>query len=230
MNKKLLIMTIMLALAAVAFAQPAKTFLAELTGDSTGVIITKYNGNAISVNIPATLEGLPVKGIGKGAFKDNIAINKITINKGVTEIQADAFKGCRGLSSIILPDTLVKIGPGAFDNTGLAAITIPAGCKELGDGAFANAGKLKTITLPASFTTIPANTFSNCIALTTVGLPASIKKIDSKAFSGCTALTAINIPASVTAITFASDVFVGCSKINLGTQVSLKKLGYTGTF
>ena len=230
MNKKLLIPMLMFILAAAVYAQPASPYLAELNATSDGVIITKYNGKQVEINLPTTLQGLPVTGIGKQAFKDNLTLNKITINKGVTEIQAEAFQGCRALSTVSLPETLKKIGAKAFDSSGLTAITIPSSCKEFGEGAFSNAARLKAITLPVGFATIPGHAFENCTSLATVKLPESIKKIEAKAFSGCTALTTFEPHQGVTSITFASDVFVGCSKINLGTQVAIKKLGYTGTF
>ena len=230
MNKKLWILGLALMLASAAYAQQATNFSVELNADSTGIIITKYTGNAVNVIVPTTLEGLPVTGIGKGAFKDNMTINKVSIYKGVTEIRDEAFQGCRNLNSITLPDTLKKIGERAFDSTGLLSISIPGGCNELGEAAFSNASRLTSIVFPANFTAIPANAFLNCTALATVGLPAAIKTIGSKAFGGCTALTTFNVNSSVSAITFAQDVFAGCTKLNLGAQVAIKKLGYTGTF
>lgn len=49
-------------------AQTAEDFNVELTDDGLGVRIKGYTGKAVSVNIPAEIEGLPVREIGESAF------------------------------------------------------------------------------------------------------------------------------------------------------------------
>lgn len=230
MNKKLLFSVLFLALAVLSFAQSAGNYSVALNDDSTGVVITAYNGSGSEVAIPLSLEGLPVKAIGKEAFRNKTTITKLIIPRGVTEIGDGAFQGCRNMVSVTLPDTLKKIGARAFDSSGLTTVSIPAGCTDLGEGIFANCTGLKTMVLPRDIANIPANMFLGCEALNPVTIPGTIKSIGSKAFADCKALATFNVPASVELIEFASDVFNGCSKLNLGAQVALKKLGYNGTF
>ena len=230
MSKKFLITALVLVLSVPAFTQSSGSYSVALTDDSTGVVITAYNGNAVQVSIPVTIEGLPVKAIGNGAFQNKTTIKSLVFPKGITEIGNDAFQGCRNLATVTLPDTLQKIGVSAFDSCGLTTVSIPAGCAAIGEGAFSNCTQLKTIVLPKNLVNIPANMFLDCEALNPVTLPETIKSIGSKAFANCKALATFNVPASVELIEFAGNVFEGCAKLNLGAQVALKKLGYDGSF
>ena len=230
MSKKLWTTALIFVLSVAAYAQSGSAYTVALTDDSTGVIITAYNGNASQVGVPITLEGLPVKAIGSGAFQNKTTIKSLVIPKGITEIGNDAFQGCRNLAAVTLPDTLQKIGARAFDTCGFITVSIPTGCTTIEESAFSNCTQLKTIVLPKDLTYIPANMFFSCESLNPVTLPAAIKSIGPKAFANCKALATFNVPASVELIEFAGDVFEGCGKLNLGAQVALKKLGYNGSF
>ena len=230
MNKKLYFIVFIFVISFSAFAQSGGNYSVALNDDSTGVVITAYNGTASEVAIPVTLEGLPVKVIGKEAFRNKTTITKLVIPRGVVEIGEGAFSGCRNIATVTLPDTLKKIGAHAFDSCSLTTVSIPTGCTDLGEGVFTNCTSLKTMVLPRDLAHIPANMFLGCEALNPVTMPATIKSIGSKAFADCKALATFNVPAAVELIEFAGDVFEGCPKLNLGTQVALKKLGYNGNF
>ena len=230
MNKKLCMGIFAFVLIVTGYAQTPGTYTVALTDDSTGVVITAYNGNAAQLGIPSTLEGLPVKAIGNGAFQNKTTIRNLVIPKGITEIGNDAFQGCRNMAAVTLPDTVKIIGDRAFDSCGLTTVSIPTGCTTIGEGAFSNCTQLKTIVLPKDMANIPANMFLSCESLNPVTLPETIKSIGAQAFANCKALSTFNVPASVELIEFAGNVFEGCSKLNLGTQVALKKLGYNGSF
>lgn len=65
--------------------------------------------------IPAERGGIPVTGIGNGAFSDS-AVRSVTIPKSVTEIRDYAFEDCAFLESIVIPDSVRYIGNFAFYN------------------------------------------------------------------------------------------------------------------
>ncbi|MDE7226353.1 MAG: leucine-rich repeat protein, partial [Ruminococcus sp.] len=68
----------------------------------------------------------------------------------VTEIRGDAFYHDMGLSKITLPDTLVKIGGGAFLQTALESVDIPEGVKTISADAFHGCTRLKDVNIPST--------------------------------------------------------------------------------
>ena len=84
------------------------------TVTASGAIITSYLGKDTLAEIPASLEGIAVVGIGEGAFK-NSTVEQVVIPSGVTFIDWFAFYGSYRLSSVILPASVVSISYGAFE-------------------------------------------------------------------------------------------------------------------
>ena len=80
-------------------------------------VITKYNGTATEVTIPATIDGYAVFGIGESAFKDNTAMTAVTVEAGVRSVGASAFENCTALATITLPATIMYFGENAIYNT-----------------------------------------------------------------------------------------------------------------
>lgn len=136
-----------------AFPQPAEE-TKPVTGAtpwftvSNGVLYfdeTLYNGDSELV-VPSKVNGQTVTAIGKGCFK-----------------------GCRSLTTVILPDTITQIRQQAFsDCTNLRGIFIPDG--------------VKTIEIAA---------FQNCLVLEAIHLPESLQELDPRAFSRCRKLVHI---------------------------------------
>jgi hypothetical protein len=187
---------------------PESDFTVELTGDSAGVIITKYNGNAKEVRIPAIIQGLPVRAIKYPGLNGNKTITSVVLPEGMTYLSG--FTDCTNLTSVNFPTTLTAIQ--GFIKTPLTAVDLSRTSIEVIGG------------------------FENCTALTSVVLPASIKEIQQEAFAGCKALTTVTVPETVTKIKFStisktqSYAFAGCSSLPLATQAKLKELGYTSSF
>jgi hypothetical protein len=105
-----------------------------------GLAITGYKGADTAVVIP--------RAIGKNQ---------------VTEIGWYAFKGCRSLTSVTIPESVTEIGYGAFsDCTCLTRVTIPAGVTKIWDNTFKDCTGLTSVTIPESVTEIGYNVFTNC--------------------------------------------------------------------
>ena len=85
-------------------------------------------------------------------FKNNKKIKKVVIKKGITEIPADSFSGCKNLKSVSIPATVKKIGTNAFLKTSLKKVTIPNSVKSIGEGAFYTKKVMSEIKLPGNFT------------------------------------------------------------------------------
>lgn len=95
------------------------------------------------------------------AFQDNANLVKATFAKGTTAIQDRIFFGCTALRTIIIPDEVEYIGPGAF-----------AGCEALIE-----------IHLPASLKVLNNRLFRGC-PLRTLEIPAAVEEIEGSALLG----------------------------------------------
>ncbi len=80
-------------------------------------VITKYNGSATVLTIPATIDGMTVTKIDDGAFMNNTTLESVTVGSGVQSIGASVFENCTNLSNITLPETVIHIGEKAIYNT-----------------------------------------------------------------------------------------------------------------
>lgn len=117
------------------------------------------------------------------------------IEKGITNIGKNAF--CyhygdeqRKLESIIIPDSVTRIGEYAFDACSqLTSIIIPNSVTQIGRGAFAYCSQLTSIVLPINITAIEDRTFSSCSQLKSITIPAGVTDIGQMAFSGCSSLS-----------------------------------------
>lgn len=103
----------------------------------------------------------------------------------VTEFGAQAFKS-KGLTSIILPNTLIILGDRALHDNNIVSITIPASVTTLIDYAFGYNYELKTVIFEegSQLKTIGANAFLNHADLDSITIPASVKSIGNNAFDG----------------------------------------------
>ena len=140
-------------------------FKYEMIDDYT-VTITGYTGKGGDVTIPSTIDGKSVAEIDKSAFKDCKSLKSVVIPNSVTYIGQYAFSGCTGLTSITIPNSVTYIGNDAFSGcTGLTSITIPDSVTDIKDRAFYGCTGLKSITIPNSVTYIGQNAFHGCTGL-----------------------------------------------------------------
>jgi hypothetical protein len=255
-----LALALILGLTAAAFAQTEADFIVELTDDGAGVVIKKYTGKTAAVTIPATIQGMPVREIGGGAFlqsgitsviiprgvtliggwafRNCGKLAQVTLPAGLTFIGDEAFAYCGALRTIVLPDSVTGLGRsragggrgGVFAGSGLTSITLSRNLKIIQDATFVGCERLTSVVIPEGVTSIGMAAFSGCSALPSVTLPPTIKVIDMYAFARCSALSSITIPDSVSSISFYERSFEGCSKLPLATQAALKKRGYRDGF
>ena len=117
---------------------------------------------------------------------EEISVNAITYR--VTSISADAFKGCKALTEIVLPRSLERIYRSAFEGTG-----IMLNKENWREGALYIDSCLiatdKTIdpkyAIVEGTRLIAAGAFRNNKVITRVEIPASITRIDHETFLGC---------------------------------------------
>ncbi len=141
-----------------------------ITSDGT-VTITSYTGAGGTVVIPATINGLPVTGIGIRAFQSKPSLTSLTIPESVTSIGDWAFSYCHNLASVVIPDGVTSIG----------------------NYAFAYCNNRTRVTLGASVVVIGYAAFCYNTGLVSIAIPDSVHDIGSAAFSFCPDLTAITV-------------------------------------
>lgn len=49
----------------------------------------------------------------------------VTIQEGVEDIEAEAFRGCKALSSVVLPESMERIDVSAFQGCKKITFTVP---------------------------------------------------------------------------------------------------------
>ena len=115
----------------------------KLNEDGITYSITRYNGYGGTVTIPEYYNDMRV-----------------------TEIKNGAFAGST-VKKVILPETITKIGQGAFSNcVSLKTINIPESVIEIGHNAFTNCRNLKSVTLPLGLLSIYESSFCYCLDAT----------------------------------------------------------------
>jgi hypothetical protein len=128
-----------------------------------GVTIINYKGNQDDVQIPTNIRGKPVIEIGESSFKDNDKISSVYIPDTVLKINHHAFSGCYSLRIVAFGDNIQSIE------------------KE----AFADCSNIVSIHLPDTVTRIGNDAFRSCLYLKEVRIPSSIKHIGYNVFDGC---------------------------------------------
>ena len=103
--------------------------------------------------------------------------------------------------TLVIPDSVTKIGAGAFANLdGLKTIIIPGTVKEIGENAFAYNKTLETVIMQEGVEVISNSAFSQCWKLKNVQMPDSLTSIGECAFYVCSSLTSVEIPSKITTI------------------------------
>lgn len=185
----------------------------EIDDASQTVTITGCDTTVTAIEIPNSLENLPVTKIAEQAFYNNELNNPHD-----------------SLTSVKLPSTLTNIGKSAFYNcTNLSNVDLTA-CTELktiGDEAFSGNSALTSVKFPASLRYIGSYAFNNC-GLTNVDLSGctQLLSLGESAFNCNKELVAVKLPPNVE--TISASAFWGCEKladVNFTACTSLKTIG-----
>ena len=122
----------------------------------------------------------------EGQFQGRTDIREVVIEEGVTEIGANAFERCTGLTLLTLPAGLRIIGDRAFKGcSSLASVTFPAGLHTIGEEAFYECSSLASVTFGDGLQTIGDAAFENCTSLAYVTMPGAVRKLGQNIFAGC---------------------------------------------
>eukprot|EP00980_Cylindrotheca_fusiformis_P005835 scaffold1228_cov119-Cylindrotheca_fusiformis.AAC.2 len=164
-------------------------------------------------------------------------LTHLRVDSSVTEIPDEAFNRCAALVQVQVPETLTRIGKGAFDgcsklkrfqfvshassfeiissspNLEDGLILFPENAKlQLDEGAFDSCYSLRKVIVRSVSTKLSEAVFANCRGLMSVELPEGLRVIEISLFSGCSSLTTVQIPSSVTQI--RKHAFSGCPSLS----------------
>ena len=157
--------------------------------------------------------------IGDKAFYGCRGLTSITIPENVTSIGDDAFYNCSSLTSVTIPKSVTSLGYSVFSSCGgLTSVTIPEGVTSISNRAFYFCEGLTSIDIPSTVTSIGVAAFEGCFSLTSVIIPNGVTSIDNSTFNNCRSLTSIIIPESVTSI--GDFAFMACRSL---TSVTIPK-------
>ena len=197
-----------------------------------GAVITNYTGNEGSrLQIPGSLGGVTVTGIGDSAFRSKnisrmqLPESLVFIDNGAfsynqmasvnlpdsvtTSIGIKTFYECRSLTSAIIGNGVTKIEGGGSPNS--------YNCY----GAFYGCSSLVSLTLGNSIKSIGNTAFYECESLISITIPDSVTNIGAWAFIRCRNLSSVNIPNNVTSI--GEGTFSGCrslTSVNIPNSVT----------
>lgn len=192
-------------------------------GDNTQVDIY-FNGNypLEEVKLPANITQLEEY----SSFANCKMLKSVILPEKLEEIPASLFEGCSALTTLVIPNTVTKIGKNAFKESGLTQITLPESLTTIEASAFYKT-KLETITIPKNVTKIPTDCFYQCENLIRAMFPNTLTTIDARAFRGCSNLANIDIPTSLE--TIGIGAFGDCKNLKLTNLFrfpdSMKELG-----
>ena len=175
-------------------AEPVKGELKfTLNDDKVSYMVSGMGSyTATEIIIPSEYNGLPVTAIGEYAFYNRSDITSVTIPESVMRIGSRAFDGCSGLTSIAIPDSVISIGYGSFYYcTKLASVTLGNRLESIGGFAFSYCTRLTSITIGEKVTSISNSAFYGCVSLAEAKIGKAVTSIGHSAFDGCPKLETV---------------------------------------
>lgn len=101
-------------------------------------------------------------------YIDGTLVNDLVIPSTVSVINKSAFSGCRCITSVTIPNSVVTIDERAFYSSSLTTVTIPESVTSIGKEAFSYCSGLSSLNIPKSITSIGGDAFKGCANLTIV--------------------------------------------------------------
>lgn len=158
----------------------------------------------------------------------------VVIPNNVTGIASGAFYNCKGLKSVVIPESVTYISDihefmsigdpvrGAFEScSSLKSIIMPNCLTSIGDRAFMDCSALKKVVLPDKLTHISYSAFEHCVNLSEISIPKSLKVLTG--FARCISLKEITIPDTV--CTIGAWAFSECEALtNITIPAGVKEI------
>ncbi len=160
-----------------------------------GIELTRYNGNASSVHVPAKVDEKQVLKLGNSIFENCKWITAVSLPNGLTSIGSKAFRKTM-LTHIVFPNSIEEIGTEAFAYSAVTEMVFPPNIKVIPKSICDNCKKLQTVIIMGAVE-IEDYAFAFCDAMTKLALPETLIVVKNEAFCCCHALNDIVLPASL---------------------------------
>ena len=214
-----------------AFENSQLTAVTVSSGVKTIGFYTFANSSVREVSLPDSLTEIPA-----GLFYGCEKLETMRIPAGVTKLGTNAYKGCKGIQSIVVASgnkNFTAVGTALFNKAKTQLLfcaaaaegqfSVPGTVTSIGSYAFSGCQKITEISMPSKLTTISDAAFMDCSGLTGVTIPDSVTSIGGAAFSGCSSLGHIVLPAKLR--TIKKSAFAGCSSLT-GVEISGENTQY----
>ena len=151
-------------------------------------------------------------------------ITYVKIESGITRVGDRAFKLCRNLKDVDLPNTLKSIGEESFRQTALVSVELPDSVTEIGYMSFRECESLLHFNTGDGLKQIPGLGFFQCKSLKNLVIGKSVTDIASEAFNMCDSLEILTLGPNVQTVSDYA-IFTCTSLKKIIVPKSLKKLG-----
>lgn len=177
------------------------------------------------------VDGKPkrIYGIDVGAFEGKKSLRYVKFSDGMEVLRFRVFANCTNLEEIIIPSSLVRISPDAFENTNLKTIHVDPENKIYDSRGNSNAliitqenelviGSSNAI-IPSSVERIARMAFAGNRNLKSIHIPKSIKCVPYRCFMDCYNLTSVTFDDvelkgnESNALKIDNSAFAGCASL-----------------
>ena len=146
------------------------------------------------IEIPATLDGYTVTGLGDLSFYERTSLGSVTLGENIQTIGEEAFYACPILKTLTINGTVTSMGKDAFaDCPSLTSVTLGQNIKTIGEKAFYNCPVLDNVIIPQNVTSIGPRAFNKCTGLKTLTINSPVMSMGEYAFADCNQLTSLSL-------------------------------------
>ena len=197
-----------------------------------GKTLYKYASSIFVETAIAVREG--TLGIASGAFLDQPNLTGITLPEGLKYIGSYAFgasgaETANAVKEVILPDSVVEVGAGAFRYAPIETLVIGKGVEYIGEKAFVG-GNISHLEYNAPGCVIADATFSGMTAPAAVTIADEVTEFPENLVKGWEGIVSLDLGTGITVIPAgALEGHANLTEVHFGDLVRLGNKAFMGT-